>query len=63
MNQKQYEREINKAEDAFVEVVQSCYVFFKINTNRTDSEIIAQLQYSVADIIEFTTKKMGARLN
>ena len=61
MNQKQYEQEINKAEDAFVNIVQSCYVFFKTNTNRTDSEIIAQLQYSVADIIEFTMKKMEAK--
>lgn len=52
MNQKQYEKEIDKAEDQFREIVGACYVFLRNNSNISEEMIVGTLQYGVAKVIE-----------
>ena len=52
MNQKQYEKEIDKAENQFREVVGACYVFLRNNSNIDEQFIVGRLQYGVAKVIE-----------
>ena len=52
MNQKQYEAELDKAEDAFKEIIGACYVFLRNNSNISEEMIVGRLQYGVAKVIE-----------
>ena len=58
MNQKQYEKEIDKAEIQFTEVVGACYVFLKNNRKISDKVIIAVLQDSIPKIIKEVKEAM-----
>ena len=60
MNQKQYETELDKAEDAFRETVGACYVFLRNNSDVSEESIIGRLQYGVAKVIE-EIKEMEVR--
>ncbi|HSA77208.1 MAG TPA: hypothetical protein VLE02_06670 [Nitrosarchaeum sp.] len=62
MNQKQINKEFDKAENEFREVIGACYVFLRHNSDKSESEIIEALQYGVAKVIEYI-KKEEARLN
>lgn len=62
MNQKQYEREIDKAENQFQEVIGACYVFLRDNSNIPEDMIVGRLQYGVAKVIE-EIKQMEATIN
>lgn len=53
MNQKQYEKEIDKAESQFKEIVGACYVFLRNNNpDLSENLIVEKLQYGVAKVIE-----------
>jgi len=52
MNQKQYEKEIDKAEDQFREIIGACYIFLRNNSNVPEDMIVGRLQYGVAKVIE-----------
>lgn len=57
MNQKQYEKEIDKAEDQFREIIGACYVFLRENSTIPETEIVGRLQYGVAKVIEEIKQK------
>ena len=57
MNQKQYEKEIDKAEEQFQEIVGACYIFLRQNTDIPENLIVEKLQYGVAKIIEEIREK------
>ena len=52
MNQKQYEKEIDKAEEQFREIVGACYVFLRQNSDISENLIVGRLQFGVAKVIE-----------
>ena len=52
MNQKQYEKTLNKAESMFTELVDDIYDFLKEESTISDLEITSQLQIALAQIIE-----------
>lgn len=58
MNQKQYEAELDKAEDAFKEIIGACYVFLKDNSTLSDKVIIAKLQDSIPKVIKEVKEAM-----
>ena len=57
MKQKQYEKEIDKAEEQFQEIVGACYIFLRQNTDIPENLIVEKLQYGVAKIIEEIREK------
>lgn len=57
MNQKQYEKEIDKAEEEFREIIGACYVFLRNNSDISDEMIVGRLQYGVAKVIEEIKEK------
>lgn len=62
MNQKQYEKEIDKLESQFREIIGVCYVFLRNNSNIPEDMIVGRLQYGVAKFIE-EIREPEARLN
>lgn len=58
MNQKQYEKEIDKAENQFREIIGTCYVFLKNNSTLSDKVIIAKLQDSIPKVIKEVKEAM-----
>lgn len=62
MNQKQYEKEIDKAESMFTELVDDIYDFLKEESTISDLEITSQLQIALAKIIEEAREKRMKQL-
>ena len=58
MNQKQYEKEIDKAENQFREIIGICYVFLKSNSTLSDKVIIAKLQDSIPKVVKEVKEAM-----
>ena len=58
MNQKQYEKEIDKAESQFRETIATCYVFLKSNSDLSDKVIIAKLQDSIPKVVKEVKEAM-----
>lgn len=52
MNQKQYEKTLNKAESMFTDLVDDIYDFLKEESTVSDLEITSELQIALAKIIE-----------
>lgn len=62
MNQKQYEKTIDKAESMFTELVDDIYDFLKEESTVSDLEITSQLQIALAKIIEEAREKRMKQL-
>lgn len=57
MNQKQYEKTLDKAESMFTELVDDIYDFLKEKSTVSDLEITSTLQVALAEIIEKAHKR------